>query len=126
MEKFLIKPTFAMQAFKERLETYARTRHGMGQTRFEDYCGLAHGTISAIKANGPSASVVTRIAVRCPDLNMNWLFRGDGEMLNGIAVPGAKPAVNMENVQAVFITNWTDISDVVEEAVKRTIQNVGR
>lgn len=71
-----------MNEFKERLEKYAKMMHGMGQTRFEDFCGIAHGTISAIKSNGPSASVVTRIAVKCPDLNLNWLFSGDGNMVN--------------------------------------------
>jgi len=71
-----------MNEFKERLEKYAKMVHGMGQTRFEDFCGIAHGTISAIKSNGPSASVVTRIAVKCPDLNLNWLFSGDGSMTN--------------------------------------------
>lgn len=62
---------------------FARTQYKMGQTRFEDYCGLAHGTISAIKSSGPSASVVTRIAVSCPELNMNWLFTGIGPMIKG-------------------------------------------
>ena len=71
-----------MKEFKERLEKYAKMMYGMGQTRFEDYCGIAHGTISAIKANGPSASVVTRIAVKCPEMNLNWLFTGEGSMVN--------------------------------------------
>lgn len=44
-----------MEKFKQRLIDFARARYDMGQTRFEDYCGLAHGTISAIKAAGPSA-----------------------------------------------------------------------
>lgn len=55
----------------------------MGQTRFEDKCGLGHGTISAIKSSGPSASVITRISSACPELNLNWLFTGAGNMLNG-------------------------------------------
>ena len=76
-----------MNEFKERLEKYAKMTHGMGQTRFEDYCGIAHGTISAIKSNGPSASVITRIAVKCPDLNLNWLFTGDGQMANEAFIP---------------------------------------
>lgn len=76
-----------MNDFKERLEKYAKMMHGMGQTRFEDYCGIAHGTISAIKSNGPSASVVTRIAVKCPELNLNWLFTGEGSMVNEEFVP---------------------------------------
>ena len=54
----------------------------MGQTRFEDKCNLGHGTISAIKSAGPSASVITRISSACPELNLNWLFTGAGEMLN--------------------------------------------
>lgn len=41
-----------MEKFKQRLIDFARARYDMGQTRFEDYCGLAHGTISAIKAAG--------------------------------------------------------------------------
>lgn len=76
-----------MEEFKKRLETYAKMTHGMGQTRFEDFCGIAHGTISAIKSNGPSASVLKRIAVKCPDLNLNWLFTGEGEMANESFVP---------------------------------------
>jgi len=71
-----------MEEFKKRLEQYAKMMHGMGQTRFEDFCGIAHGTISAIKSNGPSASVLKRISVKCPDLNLNWLFTGEGEMAN--------------------------------------------
>ncbi len=70
-----------MEKFKQRLVDFARARYDMGQTRFEDYCGLAHGTISAIKAAGPSASAVTRICSACPELNLNWLFTGLGKML---------------------------------------------
>ena len=70
-----------MEKFKQRLIDFARARYDMGQTRFEDYCGLAHGTISAIKAAGPSASAVTKISTACPDLDLNWLFTGLGKML---------------------------------------------
>ena len=63
----------------------------MGQTRFEDYCGLGHGTISAIKSSGPSASVITRISSACPELNLNWLFSGVGQMLNGPSQPEGRP-----------------------------------
>lgn len=51
-----------MEDLKQRLIDFARVRYDMGQTRFEDLCGLGHGTISAIKSNGPSASVIIRIA----------------------------------------------------------------
>lgn len=115
-----------MRDFKNRLVEFARTRYDMGQTRFEEMCGIHPGTISAIKANGPTASVVTKIAFKCPELNLNWLFRGDGEMLNDTApavIRNEGPAVNVENVQAVFVTNWGDIRSVVEDAVKSTLKS---
>lgn len=72
-----------MQDFKKRLVEFARTRYDMGQTRFEEMCGIHPGTISAIKANGPTAAIVTKISSTCPELNLNWLFSGSGEMING-------------------------------------------
>lgn len=72
-----------MRDFKNRLVEFARKRYDMGQTRFEEKCGIHPGTISAIKANGPTASVVTKIASACPELNLNWLYTGTGDMLNG-------------------------------------------
>jgi len=115
-----------MKEFKERLELFIKRQYCLGQTRFEDYCGLAHGTISAIKSNGPSASVVTRIAVKCPELNLNWLFRGDGEMVIGgedaPAEAKSSPSVSVRNVQAVFVTNWNDIRGVVEDAIKNSLR----
>lgn len=76
-----------MEELKQRLIDFARSQYDMGQTRFEDKCGLGHGTISAIKSAGPSASVITRISSACPELNLNWLFSGVGPMLNGSRQP---------------------------------------
>lgn len=72
-----------MQEFKKRLVEFARTRYDMGQTRFEEMCGIHPGTISAIKSNGPTAAIITKISSTCPELNLNWLFTGQGVMING-------------------------------------------
>ncbi len=114
-----------MQDFKERLERYSREVLGMGQTRFEDYCGLAHGTISAIKASGPSASIITRISVKCPDLNLNWLFRGEdgGEMIVGKGEDNAPAMVSVSPnavIQNVFVTNFADLKSVMVDAIKES------
>ena len=113
-----------MEAFKNRLIAFARTQYNLGQNRFEDYCGINHGTINSIKLKGPSAEIITKISDRCPELNLNWLFRGEegGPMLNTPRPeePTTAP-VNVENVQAVFITNWKDIQSVVEETIKKTL-----
>lgn len=89
-----------MEELKQRLIDFARLRYDMGQTRFEDHCNLAHGTISAIKSAGPSASVITRIFSACPELNLNWLFSGVGPMLNGSrpseAAPRSLPLIPLE------------------------------
>ena len=85
---------------------YAREIHNMGHTRFEDYCGIPHGTVSAIKASGPSALTLARILVKCPDLNARWLITGEGEMLEKKEAPvmdtDAKQAIydlTLENVR---------------------------
>ena len=112
---------FDAQLFKARIVEFARKQYNMGHTYFEKHCGISPGTISAIKSNGPSASIVMRIATKCPELNLNWLFRGDGEMLTTCRQT-ISPGVNVENVQAVFVTNWGDIRAVVEDAVKSTLK----
>lgn len=71
-----------MEQFKKRLVEFARKRFDMGQNAFEDYCGINRGIINSIKVQGPTASIVTKISHRCPELNLNWLFTGDGPMLN--------------------------------------------
>ena len=107
---------FCMEKFKQRIITFARERYDMGQTRFEDYCGIHHGTISAIKSSGPSASVVTRISVACPDLNLNWLFRGEGPMLNGAQSETAQstPSVSIGTIQTVNIGNWNELVELLK------------
>jgi SOS-response transcriptional repressor LexA len=70
-----------MEDFKNRLLEYIRVRFGKGQNKFEDFCGINHGTINSIKVKGPSAEIVAKISSACPDLDLNWLFTGKGAML---------------------------------------------
>lgn len=105
-----------MENLKQRLVDFARDRYNMGQTRFEDYCGIHHGTISAIKSSGPTASIITKIAVACPELNLNWLFRGDGQMVIGEnkEVSTHSPSVHIENAQTVNIGNWGELVELLK------------
>lgn len=114
-----------MESFKARLKTYARQVLDKGETAFEDYCGIHHGTISAIKANGPTASVITKIAVACPSLNLNWLFRGEGNMIiqsESPEIPStpAQSVVIGQHVttQNVAITNLSDLKDILVQAIR--------
>ena len=107
-----------MEDFKNRLLEFARVRYDMGQSRFEDYCEINRGTISAIKVQGPTASIIMKISLKCPELNLNWLFRGDGDMLvhEGPAKP--TPQNDIHHNQQVVIANWGDLKDVITEVIK--------
>ena len=67
-------------------------------------------------------------AILSSDLGISprWLMLGEGEMLSENSPKEESQVlvqnkVNVENVQAVFVTNWLDIRAVVEDAVKSTL-----
>lgn len=106
-----------METFKNRLLEYARLRFDMGQSRFEDYCGINRGTISAIKVQGPTASIVMKIAIKCQDLDLNWLFRGEGDMLlnrNSQHSQPSAPSVSIGTIQTVNIGNWGELVELLK------------
>lgn len=63
---------------KERFVEYLKYK-GIGQTAFEESAGLSRGAIA--KKSGFSADSLEKIILACPDLNINWLLTGIGEML---------------------------------------------
>lgn len=63
---------------KERFIEYLKIK-GIGQTSFEESAGLSRGAIS--QKSGFSANSIEKIAIACPDLNLDWLITGSGEML---------------------------------------------
>ena len=102
-----------MEQFKKRLVEFARARFDMGQNAFEDYCGINRGTINSIKVQGPTASIVSKISHKCPELNLNWLFSGDGQMLNGkerYSIPSGKtlPLIPVEAFAGPGLPSYDD------------------
>lgn len=72
-----------MSDFKTRLVLFARERYNFGQNKFEEYCGIPRGTINNIKVGGGvSTNTLTKIIVKCPELNTQWLLTGEGRMVN--------------------------------------------
>lgn len=63
---------------KERFIHYLKFK-GIGQTAFEMDAGLSRGSIS--QKSGFTANSLEKIAAVCPDLDFNWLIRGEGDML---------------------------------------------
>lgn len=70
-----------MSDIKTRLIEFARSRYDFGQNRFEEYCGIPRGTINNIKPGGGiSTNTLTKIIVRCPEVNAGWILTGEGPM----------------------------------------------
>ena len=106
----------SMEDFKERLLLFIQAKE-MSVRRFEETCGITNGTIGSIKAQGPTASVVSKIADTFPELNLNWLFRGDGTMLCQ-ENPVAKTTQNDIHDNQVVIANWADLKEVLIDVLK--------
>ena len=70
-----------MEEFKARLLKFSTGHLGLSQNSFEDKCGIAHGTLGSIKVKGPSVDVLAKISSAYPQLNLNWLVSGRGQML---------------------------------------------
>lgn len=107
-----------MEDFKNRLLEFARVRYDMGQSRFEDYCEINRGTISAIKVHGPTASIIMKISSKCPELNLNWLIMGRGTMIVQEQTAASAPQNDIHHNQQVVIANWSDLKDVLTEVIK--------
>lgn len=58
---------------------------GVGQTKFEGMVGLSRGMINKIRGD-MSIKSLGRIASAFPELNINWLQTGEGEMLRSANV----------------------------------------
>ncbi|WP_099465603.1 hypothetical protein [Parabacteroides provencensis] len=52
----------------------------IGQGKFEKNCGLSNGTVNNIKKGGITTQKIEKILFAYPNLNIDWLITGRGEM----------------------------------------------
>ena len=102
---------FDVMPFKDRLEGYAKANYKSFR-EFEDRCGLVHSGLSAIGKQGPTLSYLAKIADAIPELNMNWLISGRGEMFVG-GQSSASPTVAINTVQTINIGNWDELVKLI-------------
>lgn len=115
-----------MSDFKSRLVEFARTQYDMGQNKFEEYCGISRGIINAIKDTGISTTTLTKIIVKCPELNVRWLLLGEeqgGPMLMDDCVSSASNESNNERKEEtatniIHASNSSINGDIHVAAVK--------
>lgn len=111
------------EGVKERLQKFIDFK-GIPCARFEKICGLSNGYVGGIRTSIQPDRLLD-IVKNFPELNIGWLMVGEeygGSMIkqdsrqrNSPIVPG----VNVENVHAVFITNWQDIAGAVAEEMRK-------
>lgn len=122
-----------MSDLKTRLVQFAREQYNMGQNKFEEYCGISRGIINAIKDGGISTNTLTKIIVKCPELNIRWLLLGEenNEMILGINHTETKETEQKDAVATNILnaTNGTingDVYAVVWKELKEIIIDLKR
>lgn len=69
-----------METIKDRLIKFLAYLK-IGQGKFEKNCGLSNGTVNNIKDGGVTTQKIERIMLTYPNLSIEWLITGKGEML---------------------------------------------
>lgn len=108
-----------MDTFKTRLISFITDICKVSFREFEKNCGLTNGAIMAIGPQGPTASFVKKIADAHPELNLNWLFRGSGEMLISDTPTPAPIENNIHHNETVNI-NYGALKDAIVQAIKES------
>lgn len=97
-----------MDEFKQRLLEFIE-KFGTSVRSFEEECDLTNGTVGSIKAKGPGAQVVQKISYTHPELNLNWLFTGKGQMVNeGVSDKKSLPLIPIEAFAGPGEPNYED------------------
>lgn len=91
---------------KERLKMFVKSLN-MGQNTFEKEVGIANGYLAS-KSLTVSSDTIERVLDKYPQLNLDWLFRGEGDMLR-------TSGINTGDVQNVYETLVTDKDEQIEE-----------
>lgn len=87
-----------------RLREFIAYNHLTNKT-FEEQVGLSNGTASRLGFNS-RRSTVNRIANKFPNLNMDWLYTGEGPMLiPGVPMPSISDSFNNSANQVVSINS---------------------
>jgi SOS-response transcriptional repressor LexA len=85
-----------MDNTKDRLKELIKA-YGMGQNKFEAKCGLANGTINNSRG-GVSSLTLEKISNTYPEVNIEWLVSGIGEMFKDVPVKSYTEGIPYYNV----------------------------
>ena len=113
---------------KDRIKQLMESQH-MNQLLFSQYIGISSASLSSI-FNGrtnPSLKTVDAIRKRFPNLNIDWLMFGEGQMfLDGESGEGTPtPPLTTPGEGLVDFSNASDVASpsLFDQPVERGVQN---
>ncbi len=113
---------------KDRIKQLMESQH-MNQLLFSQYIGISSASLSSI-FNGrtnPSLKTVDAIRKRFPNLNIDWLMFGEGQMFldgeSGEGTPTPPPTTPGEGL--VDFSNASDVASpsLFDQTAERSVQN---
>lgn len=108
-----------MNTLQDRLKQFI-TSLDLSVLAFENECGMAQGTVNKMTDNSRQRTL-EKIRKHYPQLNMEWLKTGDGEMLNRHSAPIQHVHVQQNNNRNSTAYGYVNIA--VPEKGKHKILN---
>ena len=99
---------------KERLKKFVE-KEGYGQNSFEKKVGIANGYLAS-KSNSITSDTIEKVLAMFPNLSLNWLFTGEGEML--IENQSNKTEQSKINTEDLSVSDLVRALDNISESVK--------
>jgi len=81
---------------KDRLKFFSK-ENGFGQNTFEKHVGIAIGYLSS-KSKSITSDTIERVYEKFPDLNLEWLITGKGDMFKSTSIIGNKNITGNNNL----------------------------
>jgi transcriptional regulator with XRE-family HTH domain len=132
-EKYSIEIVEIDKIMKERLCEFLEYL-GMGQTKFEEKVGLSRGFVNTLK-NNLTIKTLDKIEAAYPELNINWLKTGEGEMLKNSQTIGdiSNSTVVGANVNGTGITishndfaGMIDLQKGYQDVIKKNQEQIDK
>lgn len=109
----------------DRLEKIREANH-LNKSQFEKVLGKSTGYINTLRKNGsvPGTDVLIKISDNYPDINFNWLLKGEGEMKKDeeksgmIAKEDPGDAYGLKDLQTVHRDLKGDLNELAVGMVK--------
>lgn len=109
---------------QDRIQTIMNECFNGVAKQFGEHIGRNMNTFKDIvagKRTAPSYALIYDILSSDLGINPEWLILGEGPMMKTKNDSVSPANLKFENqITNVFITNWSDIKDVVKEAIRET------